>query len=274
MSRPHGRYEEPPERQNEYFIEKNGIAREVIQADICRYLGNQALVKPGTHQGRQGYFIRAYRNLTPEMIADLKADSARWEAESAARRHEGQPPASGIHNQEMVMPSEPNRFIGDYNASDTHENRQRTGPSVAFAPSPNQYDGYGAPAQYSYSSAQPGPYQPSYSQPTTYGAVPPTYAPVGGPYPAHSQPPVSSPEYTYGGDPPYPAYNNDPRANPRYPGPGYDNEPEYAPVVTSSMGYPPTTIPDHRAPIMDGRYPPDQAYRAAGPPPPRDRRTR
>lgn len=29
----------------------------------------------------QGYFITAYRNLTSEMIDDLKADSARWEQE-------------------------------------------------------------------------------------------------------------------------------------------------------------------------------------------------
>lgn len=36
-------------RLNEYFIPGDGISREVIQADICRYLGNDALVKPGTH---------------------------------------------------------------------------------------------------------------------------------------------------------------------------------------------------------------------------------
>lgn len=76
-----------PERQNEYFILGDGISREVIQADICRYLGNDALVRPGNHnvsllscstsmtvilrdslltdeQGSQGFFIRAYRNLT------------------------------------------------------------------------------------------------------------------------------------------------------------------------------------------------------------------
>lgn len=36
-------------RQNEYFIPGDGISREVIQADICRYLGNDALVRPGQH---------------------------------------------------------------------------------------------------------------------------------------------------------------------------------------------------------------------------------
>ena len=87
-------------RQNEYFVPRDGIDREVITADICRYLGNDALVRPGTYEvglpsqpspcppvtpsprreapppgylsiiqqadGRaiQGYYITAYRNLT------------------------------------------------------------------------------------------------------------------------------------------------------------------------------------------------------------------
>lgn len=38
-----------PPRQNEYFLLRDGIDREVITADICRYLGNDALVRPGTH---------------------------------------------------------------------------------------------------------------------------------------------------------------------------------------------------------------------------------
>ncbi|KAK2868018.1 hypothetical protein FQN49_003246, partial [Arthroderma sp. PD_2] len=41
---------EPQTRLNEYFIDQDGISREVIQADICRYLGRDALVRPGTHQ--------------------------------------------------------------------------------------------------------------------------------------------------------------------------------------------------------------------------------
>lgn len=74
-------------RLNEYFVPRDGIDREVIAADITRYLGNDALVRPGTFENKedgcamQGYFITSYRNLTSEMIADLKADSARWEQE-------------------------------------------------------------------------------------------------------------------------------------------------------------------------------------------------
>lgn len=87
-----GRYEARPERQNEYFIPGEGISREVIQADICRYLGNDALVRPGNHnvrpstfvntitqdlqtdhkQGRPGFFIRAYRNLTSVSLGNRR----------------------------------------------------------------------------------------------------------------------------------------------------------------------------------------------------------
>lgn len=37
-------------RQNEYFVPRDGIDREVITADVCRYLGNDALVRPGTYE--------------------------------------------------------------------------------------------------------------------------------------------------------------------------------------------------------------------------------
>ena len=50
--------------KNQYFVPGDGIDREVITADITRYLGNDALVRPGYHAGRTGYFITAYRNLT------------------------------------------------------------------------------------------------------------------------------------------------------------------------------------------------------------------
>ena len=37
---------DPAPRRAEYFVPGEGISREVIQADICRYLGPDALVKP------------------------------------------------------------------------------------------------------------------------------------------------------------------------------------------------------------------------------------
>jgi hypothetical protein len=72
---------EEPSRYQEYFLPGESINREVIQYDICRYLGNDATVRPYTHpdvgcrlfpgsnshaqadhyQGRQGFLIKAYR---------------------------------------------------------------------------------------------------------------------------------------------------------------------------------------------------------------------
>jgi hypothetical protein len=37
-----------------YFLEGTGIDREVITTDICRYLGNSALVRPGTYEVGDG----------------------------------------------------------------------------------------------------------------------------------------------------------------------------------------------------------------------------
>ncbi|KAJ0140672.1 Damage response protein 1 [Fusarium oxysporum f. sp. albedinis] len=39
-------------RQNEYFVRRDGIDREVITADICQYLGQDALVRPGHYEVR------------------------------------------------------------------------------------------------------------------------------------------------------------------------------------------------------------------------------
>jgi len=73
------------EMMRQWFIRGDGIDRHVISADIQRYLGNDATVRPGIgsgeFQGVEGYWIKAYRNLTSAMISDLRADSARWRQE-------------------------------------------------------------------------------------------------------------------------------------------------------------------------------------------------
>lgn len=38
------------DKQNKYFVPRDGIDREVITADICRYLGNDALMRPDLHK--------------------------------------------------------------------------------------------------------------------------------------------------------------------------------------------------------------------------------
>ncbi|KAH8656039.1 hypothetical protein BGZ60DRAFT_417663 [Tricladium varicosporioides] len=53
-----------PCRLNIYFLPGQDIDWEVIAADIYRYLGNDASVQPGASNSVEGYFIKAYRNLT------------------------------------------------------------------------------------------------------------------------------------------------------------------------------------------------------------------
>ncbi|KAI1654722.1 hypothetical protein F4813DRAFT_201722 [Daldinia decipiens] len=144
----------PQNRQNEYFVPRDGIDREVITADICRYLGNDALVRPGTYENPQsgqiiqGYYINAYRNLTTAMIEDLKADSARWDQErrqqSASRNNAaaGGTIASRDSNGSYVRLS--NSPIVQYRNSDTHQSRQYYGPTEAgFAAGTPNRDPYG-----------------------------------------------------------------------------------------------------------------------------------
>ncbi|KAH6674929.1 hypothetical protein B0J14DRAFT_24379 [Halenospora varia] len=132
-------------RTNEYFVPKDGIDREVITADICRYLGNDALVRPGnyenpqTRQIQQGYFITAYRNLTTAMIADLKADSERWDAERRATGSSRGAQANGIPVRDsngMVRKSN-TPIVESYRASTTHQSRQYYGPTEAAPPPVN-----------------------------------------------------------------------------------------------------------------------------------------
>ncbi|KAI9930006.1 hypothetical protein MW887_011816 [Aspergillus wentii] len=252
MTGRHG-YDARPERQNEYFIPGDGISREVIQADICRYLGNDAL-------GRQGFFIRAYRNLTSEMIADLKADSARWEADVSRRADQGYPRGSYIQQDYSI--SQPPPVSASYSGSAMHEGRPQPGPSpptYSVPPAQPPYMDYPQSHPYSATQSPPYPTQPTYpTSHSPFGSSQNTYPPQI-PYSAPSQPAVTAdmhPTYTYTSNAPY-AYDAGRNNAPRYTGPGYDAEPDYSPV-TSGMPYPATTAPDPRI-GMDPRYTPDSA---------------
>lgn len=245
-------------RQNEYFIPGDGISREVIQADICRYLGNDALVRPGQHGGRPGFFIRAYRNLTSEMIADLKADSARWEADVSRRADLGYP--RGSYVQDVNVSHAPNSVPANYPGSAVHEVRQQQGPSpTPFSAAPAQsYMDY---SQSPYSGSQNAPYNPSSYSSThsPYGSAQAPYPPPQVSYSGPSQPVVTAADmhpgsYTYS-PAGYGGYEGG-RNAPRYTGSGYDAESDYSAPVTSTMAYPTTTAPDPRI-GMEPRYTPE-----------------
>ncbi|CAL3971073.1 hypothetical protein PZA11_007433 [Diplocarpon coronariae] len=169
-------------RTNEYFVPKDGIDREVITADICRYLGNDALVRPGnyenpaTRQPQAGYFITAYRNLTSAMIADLKADSDRWEAERRATASRGQP-SNGISARDSEdLARKSNAPIVGYRDSTTHQSRQYYGPTEQVPASNPGYPSAAIPGPQGVYDSGPQYQQQSYGQPASGGFAQPGYA--------------------------------------------------------------------------------------------------
>ena len=105
------------------------------------------------------------------MIADLKADSERWEAERRATASRGQP-SNGISFRDsdgIVRKS--NTPIVEYRASTTHQSRQYYGPTSETASAVSS-GGYQQPASSSsgqvyHSSVQGGYAQPNYAQPSS-----------------------------------------------------------------------------------------------------------
>ncbi|KAK3695560.1 hypothetical protein B0T22DRAFT_508827 [Podospora appendiculata] len=218
-------------RQNEYFVPRDGIDREVITSDICRYLGNDALVRPGTYEapdGRvtQGYFITAYRNLTSAMIQDLKADSSRWEAERRAAS--GRPGGAGgtIHyssqpngnfrrssNSPLAGSREQTRGQSDYSTWKNRQQREQDAfVDTTYGGMAMDIDSYPAPPVLGASKTSgygAGPY--SAAQMSNYPAVsyPPQILPGAGQYPA--QP------YGYPTNPPT-QYSPGPQSGDRYTG--------------------------------------------------------
>ncbi|KAK2756568.1 hypothetical protein FQN54_005461 [Arachnomyces sp. PD_36] len=253
-ARNQGRYDEP--RQNDYFLDGEGISREVIQADICRYLGNDALVRPTTHQGRHGYIITAYRNLTSNMITDLKADSARWEQDVSRRTQQGY--ARGSYNPGLSASQSPNNVSGTYSSSTIHDNgRQDVGASPVYtsAPPPQPREAYSQPPQQHGSVAGNPGYPAGYQQNPNYGQNTSPYPQqTQSPYgpSSQNQPPIPTPDtqygYTHHPGSGYPSY---PEGRPRYAPRGDEYEQhEYTPVTSgmpyttsAGMSYPTTTAP-------------------------------
>ncbi|KAI1501607.1 hypothetical protein F5X99DRAFT_192831 [Biscogniauxia marginata] len=202
-------------RQNEYFVPRDGIDREVITADICRYLGNDALVRPGNYENPasgqiiQGYYINAYRNLTTAMIEDLKADSARWDQE---RRQQ----SASRNNTAGVQ----------YRNSDTHQSRQYYGPTESgFQSADGSRDPYDGGPRYpgtgsgNYTGASgfpPQQYgsQPSYAQQGFSAQQAQFASPSANPssYPSGHPMPGSGFVGQAGQDPPYQLVGADSRA--------------------------------------------------------------
>lgn len=205
------------------------------------------------------------------MIADLKADSARWEADVSRRADLGYP--RGSYVQDVKISHTPNSVPANYATSAIHEVRQQQGPSpstFSAAPAQPYMDTY---SQSPYSGSQNAPYNnpSSYSSShSPYGSGQAPYPPPQVSYSGPSQPVVTAADmhpssYTYSATG-Y-GYEGSGRNAPRYPGPGYDDQSDYSPV-TSGMAYPASTAPDPRI-GMEARYTPE--YERSRPQPTRER---
>ncbi|KAF2643659.1 hypothetical protein P280DRAFT_487626 [Massarina eburnea CBS 473.64] len=66
--------------QNSYFVPGFGISRAVMQNDIHYYCGPDAIVRPYTYQGRDGFLVTTTGPaLTQAQIDDLKISSREYE---------------------------------------------------------------------------------------------------------------------------------------------------------------------------------------------------
>ncbi|KAI7194623.1 hypothetical protein KC363_g2038 [Hortaea werneckii] len=243
----------------QWFVPGDGIDRHVISADIQRYLGNDATVRPGVGTGQDegihGYWIKAYRNLTSAMIADLRADSARWRQE---QRMTGTRGSNSPVMVDMSGFTVPDNFIEPYVGSSTYQASTAGRPPPRSGDSPSVDGPYGPPP--SRGERMPASRMPvaeripvadrmdidssSAPQPgRRYGHPDRGYPSDSRPYPAESrspyqaEPPMSA---SFGRTPVTTAYAQDSRYAPSYPTPSNDGAPPgyvrqgnyYVPVST------------------------------------------
>ncbi|KAI9894641.1 MAG: hypothetical protein M1814_001997 [Vezdaea aestivalis] len=167
-------------RRSEFWVPGDGITREVIQSEICRHLGNDALVRPGNQNGTRGYIITAMRPLTSAQLEDIRRQSESYGRETSVRTNYGV----------GALP---------YDQSATNARQAVTGYGGGYPPT----DPYGDGRQ---SNAAAGPYPGYPPQASPYGAAPPTaYGQTGGP--GYNPPPNTG----------YPSYRQDGQPNPSYP---------------------------------------------------------
>lgn len=207
----------------EYFCPGEGIEREVIQHEICKYLGQDATCRPGRNQdGRSGYWVRAYRPFTTAMEQSLREDTIKWQRERERRAKQGR--SQGMARSDLqanrskdrlgsyadMQARQENRrlYPGDMDIDEDYERPQRPRDldprpvasgrvaipvTTAYPPEP------GFPTSYTISSNQPG-YPPG--QPAYYGAErePRTFG-----VPGNTTPPSAISRTTQGGyvQPPY-----------------------------------------------------------------------
>ncbi|MCJ1340004.1 hypothetical protein MMC09_005298 [Bachmanniomyces sp. S44760] len=215
---------EPPVRQpriqlNEYFVDGEGILREVMQTEICKYLGAEATSRPGEYK---------------EMLADLKEMSQGYDRMNRTNVQRGHEELGyGEYKKRIEVEDRRHKDVGMSGVERYHS------PGIGGYPSEPPYSsGAGYP---------PGTiYSPSSGYPPPGSGYPPSSGHPPGSSGFSSGPGIpSSLGYTTGpGVPPgYPAVSRDDGG--RYGNPGY--------VYDSPVGeYPPQNGHFYGAPASYG----------------------
>ncbi|MCJ1330476.1 hypothetical protein MMC10_007160 [Thelotrema lepadinum] len=135
---------------DEFWLDGDGIDRQVLQSSICRFLGPEATSRPFDLNGKPGFKIKAIRPFTPDMLDDLRSLSQAFVQENRALRG---------HNREEVR----------YEDSQTRIRRDLPeGYDPGYGDRGDRYAGAGANSY----GAMPGPYsqeQPMAGYPSMYG---------------------------------------------------------------------------------------------------------
>lgn len=204
------------------------------------------------------------------MIADRKADSARWEAELARELARSSRPDEGSCKHMPNMPHYPDMPPQGHYPVGARPPPASSPPVPVTAPPAAPYTpaSYGSMPPVHYPPPPPPPPYPTSNSP--FGPSkspyhPPSPAPPP-PYTNASQPAITTasdtpPAYIYTSNP-GPGYDSNMRSHaPRYTGPGsYQDELDYSPVSSA------TSYPTPTASIgLEPRYTPESTYQAPGP---------
>ena len=128
--------------KGKWFIDGDGIHPEVMEREICKFLGPEASFEPATYNDVIGYDVDAYRQFTPAMLEDLHAlseECTRETREKVSSGYQGIPyreaQTSRRLSQDYALLEPP---VKDPSAS--RKMRRRTSASRSRSASSTSYD--------------------------------------------------------------------------------------------------------------------------------------
>ncbi|KAL8843338.1 MAG: hypothetical protein Q9170_000196 [Blastenia crenularia] len=219
---------------NEFFVDGEGIHREVMQREICKYLGQDALSRPGHYNGKKGFYVTAIRPFTSKMIEDLQILSQKYERErreASSRGNRGSPtqvlPSAASPDHAPDLPYTASKTFASQDAGDPYDE----GRYVSSSRYPEMYP-----------EKHPDQYPEKYMARDLDSTYPPGYGISGypsGPSYSSSQTPGYPPVSGYPPAPSYPAGSAYPQSSNYPPTSGYPPSSGYAaPGYTSTSGIP------------------------------------